>query len=307
MKILTPTMRNIERAAEALKSGGLVGMPTETVYGIAANATDEKPVIQTFALKKRPAENPLIVHVGSLEQAKKWVLRFPDSALILAKHFWPGPLTLVLPKNDLLPMAVTGGLDTVAIRVPNHPDALALLHASGLPISAPSANAFMGLSPTRAENIAPEVLNGLTYVIDGGPCRVGLESTVVDCTGGEPVILRPGGISRIAIEQVLGGPTFVNRAKEHRSPGMYLRHYSPKTTLRLVDRLAPTDAGIGFYSIQNSAQIQLPQEPVAYAQMLYSSLHTLDQLGRPEILIETPPSSPEWEAVWDRIEKAAGP
>jgi len=307
MKILQPTDEAIRLAAEALRSGELIGLPTETVYGIAADATNRDAVLKTFELKRRPAENPLIVHVASIADAEALVASIPESAIKLASLFWPGPLTIVLPKGGVVSELVTGGLDTVAIRVPRHPVALAILVEAGIPLSAPSANAFMGLSPTKAENIAPEVLRGLTFVIDGGACDVGVESTVVDCSESEVAILRPGGISRLMIEWALGSPVQSRVATEHRSPGMYLRHYSPRTSVRLVEELGPVDPGITFGTPQNNYQIQLPVDPAEYARSLYSSLHTLDQLNRLELLIEMPPKNDEWETVWDRIEKAAGP
>lgn len=213
---------------------------------------------------------------------------------------------MVLRKTDRIPSEATGGLDTVAIRVPAHPVALAILQAAGTPLTAPSANEFMGLSPTRAEHISPKILEGLACVIDGGPCGVGVESTVVDCTGNEVTILRPGGISRAIIEIMLKTDIKLGAGDDHRSPGSYRRHYSPKTRVRLVDSLGPFDAGIGFNPPQNIRQIQLPADPDDYARELYASLYKLDSMGRLELLIEMPPDTMEWEAVWDRIEKASG-
>lgn len=307
MNILEPDDNAIRFAAKALKSGELVGFPTETVYGIAADATNPDAVLKTFQLKRRPAENPLIVHVPSLAEAEQLVTEIPESAKILARWFWPGPLTIVLPKSKVLPLEVTGGLDTVALRMPRHPVALAIMVETGRPLSAPSANAFMGLSPTTAQNIAPEIVKGLACVVDGGACEVGVESTVVDCCGPNVVVLRPGGISRRVIEIALGAPTSFLMPTEHRAPGMYLRHYSPLTSVRLVETLGPSDAGIGFDAPKNAFQIQLPRDPAQYAKALYSSLNSLDQMGRPELLIEFPPETDAWEAVWDRIQKATGP
>ncbi len=303
MKILQPTDGAILEAVEALQAGKLIGFPTETVYGIAAMATNRTAVLATFALKARPAENPLIVHIADFAQVQEIVTSIPDSARRLAQAFWPGPLTLVLPKQAIVPDEATGGLDTVAVRVPRHPVALAILQVIGEPLTAPSANAFMGLSPTQADHIAPEIMSGLACVIDGGPCDVGIESTVVDCSGGEPMILRPGGISRGMIELVVGPVRLGFGAPSHRSPGQYKRHYSPKTPIRLVDYLGPTDAGLGFSAPFNSRQIQMPTDPDHYARELYSALYALDQLGGSEILVETPLRIPEWEAVWDRLSK----
>jgi len=306
VKILPPTDEAILFAADALRSGELIGLPTETVYGIAADAANQDAILKTFSLKGRPAENPLIVHVSSLVNAEPLVSAIPESARRLAKTFWPGPLTLVLPKSSKVPNVVTGGLDTVAIRVPRHPVALAILEAAGMALTAPSANPFMGLSPTRADHIAPDVLAGLACVVDGGPCDVGVESTVVDCSGDLVSILRPGGVSRAMIEIMLGEPVLTSAESERRSPGMYRRHYSPKTPLRLVEKLGPFDAGVGFDAPLNSRQIQLPLNPQQYARHLYESFYTLDQMARLELLVESPPKGAEWEAVWDRLKKAVG-
>ena len=307
MKILSPSAESIDFAVSALHTGQLVGLPTETVYGIGANAANPEAVLKTFQLKRRPAENPLIVHVDSLESAAQLISELTEPAIKLAEAFWPGPLTLVLRKNSVIPGIVTGSLDTVAVRVPGHPVALELLRAAQLPVSAPSANAFLGLSPTRAEHIAPEILKGLSCVLDGGPCDVGVESTVIDCSSDVPAILRPGGITRAQIEGVLGQAAGRRVLSEHRSPGMYLRHYSPRTAVRLVQELDETEAGITFRAPLNSGQRQLPLSAPEYARALYATLFELDQLGQAELLIEMPPQTQEWEAVWDRIEKAAGP
>ncbi|MFZ4506957.1 MAG: L-threonylcarbamoyladenylate synthase [Fimbriimonas sp.] len=294
----------IEQAAEILRRGGLVGMPTETVYGIAAIASNREAVRRTFAVKGRPVENPLIVHLADVDQVPLVSREFPDSARLLADAFWPGPLTLVLWKQLSVLAEVTGGLDTVAVRIPNHPVALGLIRAAGEPLSAPSANSFMHLSPTQADHIEPELASKLDCVLDGGPCEVGLESTVVDCTG-EPRILRPGGISREAIEAVLGHPLGSSESSERRAPGQYPRHYAPKTPLRLVDELTPGTAGLTFFAEAGPYQLRMPDSPVAYGVRLYAALHELDQGGFPEIQVETPPNTPEWEAVWDRLKKAA--
>jgi len=306
MKILQPTDEAIKFAARALQNGELIGLPTETVYGIGASALNSAAIRKTFDLKRRPAENPLIVHVTSLEAASNLVSSIPDAARKLAKAFWPGPMTMVLPKTSLVPDEATGGLSTVAIRVPMSPVALAILFESGLPVTAPSANMFMGLSPTQADRIAPEILSGLACVIDEGPCHFGIESTVIDCTGSDLTILRPGAITRRMIETLTGLKVSPAAAEERRSPGMYRRHYAPKTPIRFVEALGPFDAGIGFSEPQSKYQFQLPKEPAGYSQRLYSTLYSLDQMSRLQILVESPPDDPEWEAVWDRLKKATG-
>jgi len=305
MKILLPSDNSIQEAADSLNRGDLIGLPTETVYGIAAVATNREAVLRTFELKRRPSGNPLIVHVSSMDQVEYLVTAIPEFARRLGEAFWPGPLTIVLPKSSTIPPEVTGGLETVAVRIPSHKVARLIIEATGAPLSAPSANLFMALSPTLATHIALEILEGLSLVIDGGPCDIGLESTVVDCAESVPTILRPGGISRQQIEAVVGAVS-VNLPLERRAPGSYLRHYSPRTPFRLVDRLGPSDAGIVLTPPQNDNQIELPREPSRYGSMLYRTLFTLDQRGLAEILTEWPPLTPEWEAVWDRLRKAAG-
>ena len=301
---MPPTPEAIRFAGEALRQGKLVGLPTETVYGIAANAMNADAARSTFELKGRPADNPLIVHVASMDQVLLVARSIPDYATRLAEAFWPGPLTLVLPKLPNVPDEVTAGLQTVAVRLPYHPTARAIIEAAGVPLSAPSANLFMGLSPTQADHIAPAILAGLACVIDGGPCQVGLESTVVDCTGDRPVVLRPGGITRRQIESIVGALSETLPA-DRRSPGSYRRHYSPVTPVRLAQRLEPQQAGITFEAPENPNQIQLSSDPEPYSRELYRTLFELDQLNLDEIVVQLPPAAPQWEAVHDRLKKAA--
>lgn len=300
--IVSPTPENIQAAGEALRNGGLVGMPTETVYGLAARLWNPEAVLRTFAVKGRPADNPLIAHVAHLEQVGEVAAVWPEMAKRLAERFWPGPLTLVLPKRPEVPLEATGGLETVAIRVPAHPVALRLIDAAGSPLTAPSANPFMGLSPTRAAHVTVE---GLAMVLDGGPCEVGIESTVVDLSGSEPRLLRPGGASRAEIEAVLGRPLAGAEEGVRRAPGSYERHYAPRTTLRIADHLAPDDAGLTLEPPLNERQIFIASDPAAFGVSMYAALHGLDALGVPEIVVQSPPQTPEWEAVWDRLRRAA--
>ncbi len=305
MSILLPTDEAIDLAVQALRSGKLIGLPTETVYGIGANALDRDAVLATFRLKGRPADNPLIVHVSSLEQVQQIASSIPTFAYDLARAFWPGPLTLVLPKQPTISNEVTAGLNTVAVRVPSHPVALKILTRADIPVSAPSANTFMSLSPTRAEHIEQKIQDGLACVIDGGACEIGIESTVVDCSSTYPVVLRPGVISREQIEGVVG--QVGNEApRQRKSPGTYPRHYSPVTPVRIVERLERKDSGIVFSIPLNERQIQLPIDPLIAASLLYASLYALDRMNLSEILIQAPRDLPEWEAFWDRIRKAAG-
>jgi len=283
--ILPPTSEAIAAAVEAIRSGRLIGFPTETVYGIGANALDREAIRRTYALKGRPADNPLIVHVADTAQARQIAAAWPDAAEELARRFWPGPLTMVLPKRPEVPNEATGGLDTVAIRVPGLDTARRIISAAGVPITAPSANPFMALSPTRVEMLDPQILAGLDVVIDCGPCEVGIESTVVDVSGPLPVVLRPGVID-LEFESRNQG--------ERRSPGMYLRHYAPRKTIELVDRLGDRE---GLSTIG--------RDPNAVARTLYADLYEWDRSQSECILVELPPDEPQWRAVRDRLLKAA--
>jgi L-threonylcarbamoyladenylate synthase len=297
----------VRRAAEALRRGELVVMPTETVYGLAGNALDRQAVRRIFEAKGRPPTHPLIVHVASAREVLRVASEFPPEAQRLADRFWPGPLTLVLPKRPEIPDEVTAGLPTVAVRAPDHPLALALLEASGLPLAAPSANPFTSLSPTRVDHLAPEILEAAKEVLDGGACGVGVESTVIDCTSWPPQILRPGGTSRAELEEAIGEPLRDAVATEgpQRSPGAHRKHYSPKTPLEVVDRpLAETEGGLTFGPVRNSHQLHMPADPDDYARVLYDALHTLDRWGLDAALVERPPEDPAWETVLDRLQRA---
>jgi L-threonylcarbamoyladenylate synthase len=308
MKVVPATLKNIALAAEALINGKLVVMPTETVYGLAADATNEQAVKRIFTAKERPSDNPLIVHIADLSQVSLVAREFPIPARLLAERFWPGPLTLVLPKAESVSLAVTGGLDTVAVRMPAHPVALSLIRKAGIPIAAPSANRFMKLSPTRAEHVDSVLARRAEMVLDGGPSKVGVESTVVDCTGEVPRILRPGGVSRGDIEATLGAPLGGMPPDEiRRSPGMYQRHYAPKSPLKLVEQLTEKMAGLTFEAPLNPKQIKMPKSAGAYSSVLYDSLHKLDRMKITTIYVQEPPEGPEWEAVRDRLTKASQP
>ena len=229
----------IEQAAELLRHGKLVAFPTETVYGIGANALDEAAVRRIFEVKGRPSTSPLIVHVDSLEMARRVVAVWPTAAETLARRFWPGPLTLVLPKQPTVPDVVTAGLPTVGVRAPAHPVALELIRRSGVPVAAPSANRFTELSPTTAEHVRRSLGGSVDLILDGGPAQVGIESTVLSLAGAQPVLLRPGMVSPAQIEELIGPVTLGGRiedqsASAHASPGLHRRHYSPRTPLLLV-------------------------------------------------------------------------
>jgi len=307
MKIVEPSTENIRRAAEILRMGGLIIMPTETVYGVAADMTNPEAVKKVYEVKGRPRENPLIVHIASHDQIPSLVSHWSADAESLAKRFWPGPLTLVVGKSALVPPEVTADLDTVAIRMPNHPVARMLLQTAGVPIVAPSANRFMQLSATRADHIDPELADKVDLILDGGPCQVGLESTVVNCSQEPPIILRPGGVTRAEIQAAIGMPLgALPPGGPKRSPGMYPRHYAPKAPVILVELLEPGQAGLTFEESSGDDQIRMPLDPIAYGATLYDALHTLDQTEPEAIFVELPPETPDWEAVLDRLKRAAG-
>lgn len=298
----------IERAATALRAGGLVAFPTETVYGLGANALDPTAVRGIFRAKGRPSSNPLIVHVAEPAQIVNVAAEWPETAARLAERFWPGPLTIVVPKKPDVPNEVTAGGPTVAVRCPNHPVAVALIRAAGVPIAAPSANRSTELSPTRAEHVSKSLDGRIDFVLDGGPCPGGIESTVVDVTGPVVRLLRPGLISAPMLEEVVGRVEVGVSVTESvaRSPGQMAKHYSPRTPVRLVegndlldDYLEARHAG-KYYGLMN-----LPANPQTAAAELYAHLHRLDDAGYELILIELPPDTPEWAAVRDRLTRAA--
>jgi len=295
----------VRQAAELIRAGGLVAFPTETVYGLGANALDAAAVARIFAVKGRPLESPLIVHVDSIDMARTLVLEWPDAADRLARRYWPGPLTLVLRKQPSIPDIVTGGLATVGLRVPSHPLALALIRAAGVPIAAPSANPFTQLSPTTAAHVRQLLGGAIDMVLDGGPATVGIESTVLSLAGEEPVLLRPGVIPLPEIESLVGRVRIAERfaAGAHASPGMHPQHYRPRTPLVLLAAGDPPPAGHGEWLRLGH---EMPADPAAYAAMLYAALHRLDAQDLDWIAVERPPDTPEWAGVLDRLTRAAG-
>ncbi len=297
----------IERAAAIIRAGGLVAFPTETVYGLGANALDEAAVNRIFEAKGRPATSPLIVHCADTAMARSLTAVWPEAAERLAARFWPGPLTLVLPKRDSIPGRVTAGLDTVGLRVPRHPMALALLKAAGVPIAAPSANPFMGLSPTQAGHISPAMAD---LILEGGASQVGIESTVLSLAG-PATLLRPGMITVAELEQALGSPIRIPPQTDgpHASPGLHPQHYSPLTPLCILAAEDPLPAGRGvwlsLFSPRPGAQeIAMPPEPTLYAQRLYGVLHMVDRAGWDWIAVESVPDSPDWDGIRDRLQRA---
>jgi L-threonylcarbamoyladenylate synthase len=303
----------VRRAAEILRAGGLVAFPTETVYGLGADASSETAVARLYAVKGRPADHPVIIHLDSLERALAWARDVPKEARVLAEKFWPGPLTLILKRSEKAKDFVTGGQPSVGIRVPSHPIAQELLKAFGGGIAAPSANRFGRVSPTAAAHVREDLGKDVDLVLEGGPSEVGIESTIVDLSGGEAVLLRPGRISRAELEKVVS--LREKTASSPRHSGGLERHYAPRTPARLVathaldkeiaklgDRVAVLafsrpDERVDFW-------LRMPREPHAYEQKLYAALRELDGAGCEQILVEAPPAAPGWEAVRDRLQRA---
>lgn len=305
----------IQRAAQILERGGLVGFPTETVYGLGADASSREAVARLYAAKRRPADHPVIVHFADAESAFAWARDVPAGARALAAKFWPGPLTMILKRSAKAGDFVTGGQDTIGLRVPAHPVAQALLKAFGGGIAAPSANRFGSVSPTTAAHVRADLGEDVDLVLDGGPSEVGIESTIVDLSGEAPVLLRPGRITRPELEEVLGTPVSERRADSPRHSGGLERHYAPKTPARLVPpheldreivRLKDKVAVLAFSRPDErvATWLRLPREPLGYAQRLYAALRELDAAGCESILIEAPPETPEWAGVRDRLVRA---
>lgn len=317
-----PDPEAIAAAAEVIRSGGLVAFPTETVYGLGANALDAQAVRRIFEAKGRPDNNPLIAHVPDALVARELVAEWPERAALLAERFWPGPLTLVLPRRSIVPDLVTAGLPAVAVRVPAHPVALALLRAAALPIAAPSANRFTELSPTTADHVSRSLGEQVDVILDGGPTTVGIESTVLDLTGSTPRLLRPGMVTLAELEHTVGAiapPPLVTPTSARLSPGMHERHYAPRASLVLVspadvEREAARSGGMPVGALVLSDllwpvqhPVRMPNDPAAYASRLYAALHSLDDLGCHMILVERPPDAPAWLGVMDRLRRAAVP
>ena len=310
----------IAEAARRLASGDVIGLPTETVYGLGADATNDNAVAKIFALKGRPADHPLIVHFANPDSMREWAANVPREATVLAAEFWPGPLTMILPKSPRVPMSVTGGQDTVGLRCPSHPVAQELLIAfskigSGA-VAAPSANKFGHVSPTTAEHVREEFGPGL-FVLDGGACDVGLESTIVDLSRGRPVLLRPGGITREDIRHALGTELEERDAQAPRASGTLAAHYAPRTALAIVEAAAldvelSYPANIAVLALREpppaarvTAWITAPFDVGRYAHDLYANLRKLDASGAKRIVVEAPPTTRPWEAVNDRLSRAA--
>jgi L-threonylcarbamoyladenylate synthase len=311
----------IDQAVEALREGEVVAFPTETVYGLGADATNPDAVRRIFELKGRPATHPLIVHIDSPRALERWALSVPPAAAALAEKFWPGPLTLVLRRAPAVDLAITGGQDTVAVRMPGHPVAQQLLRAFGSGIAAPSANRYGRISPTRPEHVREEFGEDLRIILDGGDCKIGLESTIVSCVDTAPRILRPGALTpsqlRTVVPELQAGPD--NGAP--RVPGSDAKHYAPHTPLSLVasrtleevvgqltehrDRVAVLAMRPPRVANKYMTWINAGRRADVYGRELYVNLRTLDKSGAREILVEEVPAGEAWDAVRDRLRRAA--
>ena len=315
----SPEPAVIARAAAVIRACGLVAFPTETVYGLGADGLDAKAVAKIYTAKGRPSYNPLILHVLDATHARTVVAQWPELAARLVERLWPGPLTLVLPRRPLVPDLVTAELPTVAVRAPAHPVARALIEAAGVPIAAPSANRFQAISPTTAAHVARSLGPAPSLILDGGPTSVGIESTVIDLCGEQPVLLRLGGLPVTEIEAIVGGPLArppaprFDRARP--SPGMIERHYAPSGELAVLEAKAiaaalegPRPLGVILRSRAPAGidhALELPDDPAEYGRMLYAALHTLDELGCRRILVEAVPEAPIWAAIADRLARAS--
>jgi L-threonylcarbamoyladenylate synthase len=323
-----PDPAAIAEAVRVLRAGGLVALPTETVYGLAGRALDEASVARIYAAKSRPAHHPLIAHVLDETRARSLAASWPERATTLARLFWPGPLTLVVDRAPAVPAAVAGGADSIAIRAPSHPVARAVIGELGEPVAAPSANRYQGLSPTTAAHVVKELGDAVDLVLDAGPCDAGIESTVVDVRDDPPRVLRPGAIDVAALRRVLPGieahTDSIRGSSPRLSPGMDARHYAPRARLILADTwveaqriaygLAGTGARVGLVTYEKRTTSvreervlvrTLPRDPAQYARLLYRTLHDLDDAGVDAIVVQGVPGDDAWWAVADRLRRGS--
>ncbi|HEV2472512.1 MAG TPA: L-threonylcarbamoyladenylate synthase [Chthonomonadales bacterium] len=317
----SPDDEVIARAAAVIRAGGLVAFPTETVYGLGANALDEAAVSRVFQAKGRPAGNPLIVHTADAASARCLTAGWPEKAQQLAEAFWPGPLTLVLPRSEIVPPIVTAGGPTVALRAPAHPVAVALIRAAGVPIAAPSANRSTAVSPTTGAHVLKGLCSRIDLVLDAGPTPGGIESTVLDLTEAPPVLLRPGAVTPSRIEQVIGPimrfPSYLTEGPA-RSPGTSSRHYAPSIPLTLSNRptavlrqLLQRGKRPGWLRFPHQQEVAgvvsivMPGNAADYAARLYAALHTLEDSGVTSCVVSVPPGEEAWLAILDRLRRAA--
>jgi L-threonylcarbamoyladenylate synthase len=306
----------VRRAAQILRAGGLVAFPTETVYGLGADAANAEAVARLYAVKRRPADHPVIIHFTDAEKAFAWAREVPAAARKLAARYWPGPLTLILKRSPLAKDFITGGQDTVGLRVPSHPVAQELLKEFSGGIAAPSANRFGLVSPTTAAHVRDDLGSDVDLVLEGGPSQVGIESTILDLSGPSAVLLRPGHVSKEDLEALIG-EVRERAAASPRHPGGMARHYAPRTPAQLVfsyeldKTIAQAKGQVAVLAFSRPDErvdywLRMPRNPQAYAQRLYAALRELDTAGCERILIEAPPESAEWSAVRDRLRRACG-
>ncbi len=316
----------VQRAVELLRAGEVVALPTETVYGLAANALNAKAVARIFEIKGRPARNPIIVHVAGVTMGKRCVNHWPPLAEQLAKAFWPGPLTLVLPRAKEIPDNVTAGGETVGVRWPSHPFIQEVIRACDFPLAAPSANLSNQISPTNAQHVAKQLNGKIPLIVDGGQAQVGIESTVVDLTAQPPRLLRPGMIHEEALMAVTKELAVSSGGGEAilKSPGQLHKHYAPKAKLILLNWRDETDLNNQLSTINYQAPTRhviahthipshtgfarvsvVPHDAEAFARALYAELHHCDELGAELIIVEAPPDTSEWRAIADRLKRAS--
>ena len=317
MKLTHADAELLSQAVQALKQGEVIGLPTETVYGLAADAMNLSAVRKIFALKGRPVDHPLIVHIANTTQLSKWAINIPEEAFVLAQHFWPGPLTMILQKHPSVPSEVTGGQETVGLRCPAHPLALVLLQQLNSGVAAPSANRFGHISPTTAQHVRNEFGDAVPIVLDGGECEVGIESTIIDLSSKQPRLLRPGMISQDEIEAVIGSIASNANRESPRVSGSLAAHYAPRTPMRMLAR----DELLTEYARRHQENLStevlwldaipadltglsLANEAHGYAHGLYAAMRELDSRHADLMLIEQTPQTSEWLAVNDRLDRA---
>ncbi|MEZ5377500.1 MAG: L-threonylcarbamoyladenylate synthase [Acidimicrobiales bacterium] len=313
----TATDADIDAAVATLRAGGLIGLPTETVYGLGADATNEAAVQRIFATKGRPAGHPLIVHVASAQQVDEWSTGSDARAAALAEAFWPGPLTIIVESSGLAAPSVTGGRTTVGLRVPDHPVALEVLRRFGGGVAAPSANRFGHVSPTTADHVRADLGDAVDVILDGGPSKVGVESTIIELVGGAPVLLRPGGVSVEAIEAVLGESVVDGRTGESRAAGMMASHYAPDAPVVVVESIdGPLDDRVAVIAPlgepvldpERSKVQWLPADAAGFAEGLYAALRRADSADTTQIMVVAPHEAGDLlPAVMDRLAKASAP
>lgn len=328
----TPSLMEaaVLQAADLLKAGELVALPTETVYGLAANAFDSNAVARIYRAKGRPPTNPIIVHVADRRMARQCVRHWPRAAERLARSFWPGPLTMVLPRAGCIPGIVTAGGETVGVRCPDHPVIQGVIRACGFPLAAPSANISNRLSATTADHVCQNLAGKVKLVLDGGPCSVGIESTVIDLTSDPPRVLRPGVIHELSLAAVLGRDVLLSETADladiQRSPGRLPRHYAPKTRLfvwRWKDEASLNRMIVAHNLVSEHCHVithlrpptmlrlagvnVLPRQVRCYARSLYAALHECDAACPAAIIVRAPPDTPQWRAIADRLKRASGP